>query len=212
MVADFITNERIASINHPSYPTKSRRIPESKILDDRPSPYQIPTELSIRHATPEDKKALFELFTEPSVIHWLVNVPYITTEADFDAVTQPTHDKYTLTAQGSSGLMGSVTLAVNPLPRCRNSAHVSAVAVHPLYQGQGVGYALMQAVVDLADNWLNLHRVDLMVYPDNEGAIALYKKFGFTTEGILRDYSFRAGIYCDAMTMARIRASNSHFG
>lgn len=198
-----ITNERVAPINSFAHASRSRQA-DAYGGGDRHS-FPQPAELRIRHATSDDRIALLELFTEPSVIYWMVNVPYITTEADIDIVTQPTNGKYTLTAQGASGLMGSVTLTVNAQPRCRHTAHISTVAVHPRYQGQGVGHALMRAVVDLADNWLNLHRVDLMVYPDNEGAIALYKKYGFITEGILRDYSFRAGQFCDAMIMARLR-------
>jgi len=103
--------------------------------------------------------------------------------------------------------MGSLAFSVNPLPRCRHSAHLGAVAVHPHYQGRGVGHALMRAAIDLAGNWLNLHRLDLMVFPDNEGAIALYKKYGFISEGVLRDYAFRAGSYCDVITKARFRSA-----
>jgi L-phenylalanine/L-methionine N-acetyltransferase len=43
----------------------------------------------------------------------------------------------------------------------------------------------MQATVDLADKWLNLTRLELEVYTDNEPAIRLYKKFGFAVEGTL---------------------------
>ena len=51
----------------------------------------------------------------------------------------------------------------------------------------------MQAALDLADNWLNLTRLELEVYTDNEAAIQLYKKFGFTIEGTLAQYAFRMG-------------------
>jgi putative acetyltransferase len=73
------------------------------------------------------------------------------------------------------------------------------------FQGKGVGTALMAAIVDLADNWLNVFRLELTVYTDNERAIALYKKFGFQIEGTHRAYALRAGEYVDSHAMARIR-------
>ena len=79
------------------------------------------------------------------------------------------------------------------------------MAVRDDWQGKGAGSALMQAAVDLADKWLNLTRLELEVYTDNEPAIRLYKKFGFITEGTLRQFAYRDGIFVDAYTMARLR-------
>ncbi len=61
----------------------------------------------------------------------------------------------------------------------------------------------MTSLLDLADHWLNLLRIELLVYGDNESAIALYQKYGFTMEGTLRKLAFRAGTYVDGLLMAR---------
>ena len=53
------------------------------------------------------------------------------------------------------------------------------MAVHDDWAGRGVGTALMQAALDLADNWLGLTRVELTVWADNQAALALYRKAGF---------------------------------
>jgi putative acetyltransferase len=58
--------------------------------------------------------------------------------------------------------------------------------------------------VDLADNWLNLTRLELEVYADNEAAIHLYKRFGFEEEGHLRQHAFRDGQYVDSIVMGRL--------
>ncbi len=79
------------------------------------------------------------------------------------------------------------------------------MSVHSDYWNRGVGSALMSAVVDLADNWLNLKRIELEVYTDNAAAIHLYEKFGFVIEGTKRKYAFRDGEYVDAHVMARVR-------
>ena len=67
----------------------------------------------------------------------------------------------------------------------------------------------MQAGLDLADNWLNLTRLELEVYSDNEPAIRLYERFGFEREGVLRQHAFRAGQYVDSIMMARLRPSGN---
>ena len=64
---------------------------------------------------------------------------------------------------------------------------------------------MMQAATDLADNRLNLQRLELEVYFDNGSAVRLYKKFGFEIEGTLKGYAFRAGAYVDVYAMARTR-------
>jgi putative acetyltransferase len=79
------------------------------------------------------------------------------------------------------------------------------MGVHDAYAGRGVGSALMAAVIELADRWLNLKRLELEVWADNYPAIALYEKFGFEREGLLRAEGFRDGVYADSLAMARLR-------
>lgn len=86
-------------------------------------------------------------------------------------------------------------------------AHAASIGmgVRDDCHGRGIGSKLLAALVDTADNWLNLHRVELTVFADNAAAIALYRKFGFEQEGLLRDYAFRDGHFADVLTMARLR-------
>ena len=63
----------------------------------------------------------------------------------------------------------------------------------------------MAALLDTADNWLNLKRLELGVWTDNVPAIALYQKFGFEIEGCERAYAYRDGAYVDSYLMARLR-------
>jgi putative acetyltransferase len=79
------------------------------------------------------------------------------------------------------------------------------MGVHDEMQGRGVGSALLHAGVDLADRWLNLTRLELEVYTDNDPAIRLYERFGFEREGTMHQYAFRDGAYVDAYLMARVR-------
>ena len=79
------------------------------------------------------------------------------------------------------------------------------MTVHDAYAGRGAGTALMAALVNQADHWLNLTRLELGVYADNARAIALYERFGFEREGFHRAYSWRNGAFIDSISMARLR-------
>jgi putative acetyltransferase len=79
------------------------------------------------------------------------------------------------------------------------------MGVQAAWHRKGVGSALLAAAIDIADNWYGLARLELSVYTDNEGAIALYKKYGFEIEGTLRAYALRDGAFVDTYTMARLR-------
>jgi putative acetyltransferase len=89
-------------------------------------------------------------------------------------------------------------------PRRRHVGHIG-LAVHDAWQSKGVGTALMKALIDLADKWLNLSRLELTVFTDNAPAVKLYKKLGFVVEGTHKKYAFRDGEYVDCYAMARVR-------
>jgi putative acetyltransferase len=85
--------------------------------------------------------------------------------------------------------------------------HVAAIGmgVADDMNGKGIGTALLEALIEAADKWLDIHRLELTVFADNERAIALYERYGFEREGLLRDYAYRDGRYADVITMARLR-------
>ncbi len=64
---------------------------------------------------------------------------------------------------------------------------------------------LLAAVLEVADNWMGLQRVELTVYTDNQPALALYKRHGFDVEGQLLDYALRDGRLTDVYSMARLK-------
>jgi putative acetyltransferase len=63
----------------------------------------------------------------------------------------------------------------------------------------------MEALLDLADNYLGLKRVELDVIVDNEAAIHLYESLGFAREGVRRSAMFRGGMFVDLLMMGRVR-------
>lgn len=63
----------------------------------------------------------------------------------------------------------------------------------------------MKALVELADKWLILRRLELEVMVDNEAALSLYRMFGFEVEGRKRQAIFRGGKFVNTFVMARLR-------
>ncbi|MFN3315139.1 MAG: GNAT family N-acetyltransferase, partial [Hyphomonas sp.] len=93
------------------------------------------------------------------------------------------------------------------MPRSGRMAHVGEVLlfVHDNYTGQGFGRAILGALIDLADNWLGLRRLELDVNVDNAAAIRLYQRHGFDVEGTKRGDILREGELVDTHVMGRLR-------
>lgn len=104
-------------------------------------------------------------------------------------------------------IVGHIWLTVALNPRRQHTAEIG-MAVADNFHGQGIGTKLMQTAVTLADNWLNLQRLELTVYTDNKKAIGLYQKFGFEIEGEHKKFAFRNGEFVNAYAMARLKPLN----
>ncbi len=161
----------------------------------------------IRRAEPADYEAVQRIFSDPRVIWGTLQLPYPSVEVWRKRLAEPPEGLYNLVACVEDEVIGQLGLHTFPnSPRRRHVGQIG-MAVRDDWQGKGVGTALMQAAVDLADKWLNLRRLELEVYIDNEPAIRLYRKFGFTIEGTLTDFAFRDGQYVDVLMMARLNRS-----
>ena len=163
--------------------------------------------LRIRSAEPDDYAAARELHGCPKAMAGTLQLPFPSLEMWRQRLASPGEGAYSLVAVAGERVVGMFGLHTFPnRPRRRHVGDIG-MAVHDEWQGKGVGSALMRAGVELADKWLNLSRLELTVYTDNEPAIRLYERFGFEREGTLRRYAFRDGVYVDAHLMARLRPS-----
>jgi putative acetyltransferase len=162
------------------------------------------TDVAIRAAEPTDAEAIHQILRCPGVVANTLQLPWRPLEYTRDRyVARP--DEHVLVALVDDRVVGHLGLSIEHGPRRRDVAKFG-MAVHDDYQGRGVGSALMTAMLDLADNWLGLRRIELEVWADNVRAVHLYEKFGFAIEGTGRQYARRAGELVDAHFMARLKA------
>ena len=78
------------------------------------------------------------------------------------------------------------------------------MGVASTHRGLGVGTALLAATLETAFA-RGLTRIELTVLTDNAPAIALYRRFGFETEGLCRRYLVLDGVARDALLMAKLK-------
>ena len=160
--------------------------------------------IEIRRVEPGDYQAVCAVHAQPNALAGTLQLPFPSEEAWKERLAKFGERDYGLVACVEGQIVGMLSLQVSPRLR---RAHVGdlGMAVHDKWAGKGVGTALIKAAIDLADKWLNLTRLELTVYTDNEPALHLYKKLGFEIEGTHRKYAFRDGAYVDAYTMARVQ-------
>jgi len=167
-----------------------------------PSDSSVPS-LTLRATRPGDAEALADMMSLPGFRWGTLQLPYRSPEAIRSRMEKAAPGTLLLVALAEGAVIGSAALE----PHAGRRAHVGSIGmgVHDNWTGRGVGRALMTALLDTADNWLGLKRVELSVYTDNTPALALYRRFGFIVEGTSRCDAFRDGTYVNIHLMGRLR-------
>lgn len=162
------------------------------------------TNITIRAFEMNDWQDVAELFLAPKCRWGTLQLPYQSRDAIKDKLQNPPPNMHRLVAVDNK--LDKVIGMIGLHPQQGRRAHAGHIGmmVHDSYQDQGVGSKLMEAILDLAEKWLNLKRIELIVHTDNQRAIHLYKKYGFVLEGTFRNYAYREGSYIDAHAMAKV--------
>ena len=175
-----------------------------------PSSPADPDRFTLRRARAGDAEDFVRMMGEPEVFGGLLQMPFPHVElwrTRLGAAPAAGSPDIHLVAECDGHVVGSAGLhSTGPALRRRHAMSLG-LGVARDWQGQGVGTRLMAALVDVADRWLGVLRLELTVYADNPRAQALYRRFGFVEEGRLRAFALRDGVYVDALTMARLHPS-----
>jgi RimJ/RimL family protein N-acetyltransferase len=138
----------------------------------------------------------------PQMMRWATSAEFLMQWCGWTftyPLDEPQLERYLRTSEGDHATrrlfsavdseMGKVVghIGLSNLSPHTSSATISCVTVDASMRGKGVGEAIIRQVLDIAFRELGLHRVDLNVFDFNEPALALYEKFGFVREGLIRE-------------------------
>lgn len=102
-------------------------------------------------------------------------------------------------------LLGAAELTIQSRVRQRHVGRLWLM-VDPSCAGQGIGQTLLRAIVDAADSWWNLIRLEVDVPTDQRRAIEFFRKAGFELEATRRSEIRTDSGFADVAHLARIRA------
>jgi len=152
---------------------------------------------------PDDRDDLYHIFRLPEVGRTTLQLPSQEIGSTHDRLKNNPPGLYRYAAEVDGRVVGMATLYQKQNPRERHAADLGMM-VHPDYWGRGIGSQLLSALVKLADDWLQLTRVELEVNVDNPAAVRLYEKLGFEIEGTHKLHAYGDGRMADSYFMARI--------
>jgi len=160
--------------------------------------------LVIRSAEPSDAAATSALLGGIGTFEGTLQLPDMPAASRLEMLQRVDPLACRLVAVAGGEVVGTAGLHVQH-PGLRR-AHVRGlgIGIAPSWQGRGVGRKLITRLLDWADRWAGIQRVELWVHVDNERAIALYRSLGFVEEGRHLAYALKNGRYVDSLSMARM--------
>jgi putative acetyltransferase len=200
----FFDTNYYARLKPPNLDVPRIQLDPSPLLPTPNPPVERPN-IVIRPAHPDDINDLSTLWQHPNVCATTLQMP---SQEIWRARQRldgpPPAGLNRLVAEDNGRCVGLITIWQRQNPRQTHCGGIGMM-VHPDYWSMGIGSQLMAAILDIADNWLDLKRVELEVHTDNPHAVRLYQKFGFEIEGTHRLQSFGNGRWADTYFMARLR-------
>ncbi|MEH7401961.1 GNAT family N-acetyltransferase [Gottfriedia acidiceleris] len=160
-------------------------------------------EVLIRPVEINDAKALHRICTQENVFPYMIFLPSMRVDMMENRIRNLQANEFEFVAECNGDVVGLVGL----VKRTGHRSHVGDlfIATDGNHHNKGIGKALLTKVLDLADHWLMLERVELGVLETNPKAQALYEKFGFKVEGVKKGNIKANGRFVDEIMMCRFR-------
>lgn len=163
----------------------------------------LPEGVMLRPLSEADAPQFHALHADPAVFHHgSIRLAVDTVESTREWIAKLASPTVAIAAAMGDTLVGCAELY--PFRLRRAHAASLGISVHPAWQRRGIGSRLMAELLDVADNWLGLRRVELQLYADNAPALGLYRQHGFEIEARHRGHVLRDGALVDTLLMARL--------
>jgi putative acetyltransferase len=168
------------------------------------------TALRVRAATPDDADGLLAILDSPHVLDGTMRIPHSDAASTLESLRPSTNQRVLVAVDPDERIVGLLVLVTHlEAPRFHHVAHIDLVATHPDHQGRGAASSLITTVIEMAEQWMAVERLELIVFTGNVGAIRLYEHLGFEIEGTMRSYAFARGRFVDAHVMARFTSASA---
>ena len=164
--------------------------------------------INIRRATEADAEALIEYLDtisgESDFLTFGANelVRSVQEEKEFIARAIEKENALFIIAEVDGKLVGNLNFSGGPRPRI---SHVGEFGVSVLkeYWGRGIGEKLITHLINWSGASNTIRKINLRVRTDNERGIYLYKKLGFTEEGLVKRDLLIEGVFYDSLLMGK---------
>ncbi len=162
------------------------------------------SEITIRHSEKKDIQAIKDIYAGQLAYSGTLQLPFPSLAIWEKYLESSRQGFYSLVADVEGVVVGHILLYTEQNMRRKHVAGFG-IAVKDGFHKRGIGSQLMSSAIDLAENWLNIQRIEIMVFTDNKAAISLYKKHGFIIEGESSKFAFKNGEFISAFHMARLK-------
>jgi len=161
-------------------------------------------EVTIRPAEPADAAGVSALLGRIGTVEGTLQIPDAPLASRLETLQRVEPRDCKLVAVAGTEVVGMGGLHTTSPSLRRQHVRLLGIGIAPQWQGRGIGTRLMARLLQWADGWSGVLRIELFVHADNPRAMAMYRRFGFAEEGRHRAYALKAGAYVDSVSMARL--------
>lgn len=157
--------------------------------------------LVLREVTKNDADSLLAYLSDEQVTRHMGLVPFVSPEDALGEIEwyqsifdNGTGMRWGITIKGKDRVIGSCGFLNRTQKHNRSEIGFELSREH---WGKGIAAEALSAVIEYGFSELNLNRIEALIEPANSPSQKLVERYGFTKEGLLRDYECTQGKYDD---------------